>query len=132
MTWNSIQPIAIALAAIINVTAMGGLLYLLIDRFVCLRAAYRLLRCLRKVAPETCRHLLWAPPFQWMFDPQRLEDFLLSAELEQHDSIRRHKEECRCWIAQYKSLPAYLLRIGSVALASGAFLIIIIMLILFA
>ena len=128
MAWDDLEFLLIAVAAIVNIVAVGGLLYLLIDRYACLRAVYRLLRCLREAAPKTYRYLLWPSPFQWMCDPQRLEEFLLSSDLEEHDGIRHHKEDCRCWLAHYRSVPAYLRRIGGIALASGAFLMILLIL----
>ena len=58
------------------------------------------------------------------FNLRRLEEFLLSGDLEVHDSIRQHKEQCRCWMEQYRTLSTYLLRIGHLALVSPVILIV--------
>ena len=113
----------IILVVLVNVVALVGALYFLVDRYACLRDAYRLLRLLREVEPRTYRYIAGWSPFSWVFSPQRLIEFLLDFELEEHYAIKQQKNKCRCWMEYYSTLSDYVLRLGKIALASPFILI---------
>lgn len=113
---KSVIELLIAFVVVANITAFFGFLYFLVDRYVCLRDAYRLLRLLQTVEPKTYRYITGWSPFPWTFAPQRLIEFLSSFNLEEHNAIKQHKNSCRCWMEYYSTLGDYILRIGKIAL----------------